>query len=57
MLAETIASVGVLVAIAFIGLHYQLTRIANALEKANQITNQNSQTNPITPARHVRVFF
>ena len=46
MLAETIASVGVLVAIAFIGLHYQLTRIADALEKANQITNQAAKQTP-----------
>jgi hypothetical protein len=40
MLAATIASVGVAMAVAFIGLHYQLARIADALEKANQIATQ-----------------
>lgn len=36
----TIALLGVSMAFAFIGLQYQLARIANALEKANQIATQ-----------------
>lgn len=43
MLAATIASVGVSMAIAFIGLHYQLARIADALEKANQLATQTAK--------------
>ena len=46
MLAATIASVGVSMAIAFIGLHYQLARIADALEKANQIAIQPAKQGP-----------
>lgn len=36
----TIALLGVSMAFGFVGLQYQLRRIANALEKANQIATQ-----------------
>ena len=36
----TIALIGVSMAFGFVGLQHQLARIANALEKANQITTQ-----------------